>query len=879
MLVNNDLDCKSEIYHILIIEDSLADFELYQRFLQKDQVYYYQIEYAETATEGLVLFRDKKPHFVIVDYSLPDMNGLKLISEIKKLDQFPEVPIIMMTGLGNEAIALQGMKQNIQDYLVKSDLDFHKFINTIYRLISLTDSQQFNLSQEVIEVLLIDDSELDLKIHQKFLSKDQNSPFKVYTAKTAQEALNFLKKKEVDIIVTDYMLPDLNGIELIKNYQTFKKSNTTCIILMTSFGNEKLVVDAFKNGVSDYLLKENILLNNFAQILKENFYKVRLASQLKEIQLQKNLLSKISLNIRKSLDLDDIIQTSVTEIKEYLLCDRVLIYRLNELGEGKIVAEAVNNPFFKSLGLNITDTFFEDSKNREEYIINCRKQIVNNVDEANLTPCHREILEQFQVKSIVTIPIIIDSVKNPLWGVLVTHFCKEIHYWKNSEISFLNEVSLQITIAIQQGLLLAELKKQRDIAHQATEAKSSFLANMSHEIRTPMNGVVAMAEMLSFTNLTEEQKDYLSIIQSSGKSLLNLINDILDLSKLEAGKIELYLTEFILQDIVKEVTNLFNFTLKQKDLNLELDIRKDLPIKYLGDCQRLKQVLLNLIGNAVKFTAHGKIKIIIDKYSTFLDIKTKPLFKEENQNHILSKEDLAQLNTQTNPKEDEIKLYFAIEDSGIGISSEDQKKLFLPFSQVENSTTKTFQGTGLGLSICKKLVELMGGNIGIESNIDQGSTFWFTVNLKSLNDLSAESLQSENQENIMETKVITKQEKILLVEDNKVNQIVVKHQLRKIGYQCDIAENGQMALDLLQEKSYDLIFMDCQMPILDGYDATRAIRQNDQTKDLIIIGLTAFAMETDKEKCIDAGMNSYLSKPCSVNEIEIIIEKWIKVKK
>ncbi|BAQ66564.1 response regulator [Geminocystis sp. NIES-3709] len=849
MLVNNDVDCRSEIYQVLIIEDSLADFELYQKFLQKDQLHYYKIEYAETATEGLDFFRAKKPDFVIVDYSLPDMNGLKLISAIKKLDQFPEVPIIMMTGLGNEAIALQAMKQNIQDYLVKSDLDFHKFINTIYNLITLTSTQNFNSEEQIIEVLLIDDSELDLKLYQKFLTEDQNSLFNVYTAKTAQEALNFLKRKEVDVIVTDYQLPDMNGIELIKNYQKFRKLNEVCIILMTGFGNEKLVVDAFKNGVVDYFLKENILFNNFAQKLKENVYKIRISSQLKEIQLQKNLLSKISLNIRKSLELEEIIQTSVTEIKKYLLCDRVLIYKLNRLGEGKIIAEEVNNPFLKSLGLNITDTFFEDSRNREEYVINFRKQVISNINESNLTPCHQQLLKQFQVKSIVTIPIIIESVENPLWGVLVVHFCKEIHYWKNNEISFLNEVSLQITIAIQQGLLLTELKKQRDIAYQATQAKSAFLANMSHEIRTPMNGILGMAEMLSFTNLTEEQKDYLTIIESSGKNLLNLINDILDLSKLEAGKIELHLTEFILQDIVKELINLFSFTLKKKNLTIELDITKDLPVKYLGDCQRLKQILINLVGNAIKFTSKGNIKIIIKEYSRLSD-----------------------------NKQNEIELYFAIQDSGIGINLEDQKKLFLPFSQVENSTTKNFQGTGLGLSICKKLVELMGGNIGIKSNLDQGSTFWFTANLKSLSYLSSESLNYQTKENIIDKKFIAKQEKILLVEDNKVNQIVVKNQLKKIGYKCDIADNGQIALDLLKKKSYDLIFMDCQMPILDGYDTTLAIRQNEKTKDMIIIGLTAFAMEKDKEKCIDSGMNSYLSKPCNLNEISSAIKKWIKGK-
>ena len=373
---------------------------------------------------------------------------------------------------------------------------------------------------------------------------------------------------------------------------------------------------------------------------------------------------------------------------------------------------------------------------------------------------------------------------------------------------------------------------------------------MSHEIRTPMNGILGMAEILSLDNLNEQHQDYVDIIRSSGNSLLNLINDILDLSKLESGKVELESIEFSLQNVIRDLLSLFEVAAQEKKLKIFVDIAKGIPNKYLGDSGRLKQILINLIGNAIKFTFTGSVKIIIQEFVA---------------NSAVGQE---------NEEECTIQLYFGIEDTGIGIALEAQNLLFQPFSQVESSTTRRFGGTGLGLAICKQIVELMDGSIGIKSHPNQGSTFWFTAKFQYLDCFPQAAIQKPSPKDPIKS-VVLKTEKILLAEDNAINQKVVVTQFQRMGYKCDIAENGEVVLEKLKQKTYDIIFMDCQMPVLDGYDTTRVIRQNEQMKDLIIIGLTAFAMKDDREKCLDAGMNDYLAKPYTIPILQEMINKWI----
>jgi PAS domain S-box-containing protein len=566
----------------------------------------------------------------------------------------------------------------------------------------------------------------------------------------------------------------------------------------------------------------------------------KLASErLKKSQQMTSLLHRISNTVSTSKGLDELF-TDIRTILSKVIDTTNFFIALYEPGKDQLIFKILfdekddiaNYPPQKNISKG-------EIAGLSSYVINTAKPLFvtdQDIIDQNI-PCAGTL-----PKIWLGVPL---KVGEMVLGVMAVQSYTNANQFSQKDLDLIVTVSEQTAMAIKEVLNTEELKNAKAVAESATKSKSDFLANMSHEIRTPMNAIMGMTHLALQTKLTEKQQDYLKKTHRSATSLLGLINDILDFSKIEAGKMDMESVDFHLDDVLDNVSTLISIKAEETGLALEFQTPTEIPRFLKGDSLRLGQILINLSNNAVKFTAKGKVTI-----------ETKLIEKTS----------------------DKFKLQFAVHDTGIGLTREQIGKLFKSFSQADSSTTRKFGGTGLGLTISKRLVEMMDGKIWVESEPGKGSSFIFTACFGHGNEeeITARASQKGFDKEALRS---IQGARILLVEDNEINQQVAQEILENAGFVIDIAEDGLKAVEAVEKTSYDLVLMDIQMPVMDGYESTKTIRGNPQFKDLPILAMSASAMTQDLEDAKAVGMNDHVAKPIDVDGLMKTLLKWVKHKK
>jgi PAS domain S-box-containing protein len=638
------------------------------------------------------------------------------------------------------------------------------------------------LLESPIKILYVEDDVVDQKAFQRHI-KNGNFNLQCQLASSIGDARDLLATNKYDVIITDYLLKNETGfsiIEMVKNVP---------VIFITGQGDQLVAVKAMKKGAFDYIIKESSghYLDLLTTTIEKAFSYNNTHKKLEEAEQE----------IKKLLWALGQINNSITILDK----------------EGKI--EWVNKGFENLFGHSL-----EDVKNKSACELR-RKDISKNKLEKFFSRAFRQ-------KNILTCESQITNNKEQKCWIYTTMTPVK------DEAGNLIRIIIVDTDINEKKKIEQELIKAKEEAEEAAVAKQQFLANMSHEIRTPINGIMGMMHMLENTEHAETRQKYLQLVNYASNNLLNIINDILDISKLEFGKMVIEKIDFNISELVLGIKKSMQYQAESKGLELNCNIDNEIPLHLYGDPSRLNQILINLVGNAIKFTEKGSVTISV-----------KTILKSKHKAQLL----------------------FTVSDTGIGIAADKQSHIFEYFHQVNSDTTRQYGGTGLGLAIVKRLAELQGGKAWFKSKENEGSEFY--VNMEFEIGLTHKQNYVQQTGNL-EGRFL-KGKKILLVEDEALNQMVAKYLLEnELGASVEIASNGQMAISILEKTSFDLIIMDIQMPKMNGYDTAHYIRTKLPTPQnkTLILAMTAHAFKDEEIKCKEAGMNDFISKPIKIDELK-----------
>ncbi len=645
-----------------------------------------------------------------------------------------------------------------------------------------------------LSVLLVDDEPAILALLHRMLS---NRIEHLYTATDGVEALKLFQEHQLDMIVSDYSMPRMNGTQLLKEIRLLNQHIP--FLLCTALTDHDVLIQAIEYGITAIIskpIKSEILFEKITQIASEKAARIELLSQ-KEMFDEKLKAEKRYLDVILN-HVDSVV--AMASIEEKLLFANEKFFHISPYD---------NFAHFKQQHDCICDIFESREGFLQPYIDG--KYWINHVED-NPKASHKAIIRDRMNQELI-------------YNIKTQHVRND--YKSDIYVITLTDIT--------------ELEEAKEKAHAVAQAKGEFLANMSHEIRTPMNGILGFTSLLQKTQMNEKQSHYLDLIDTSTQTLLNTVNDILDYSKLESGKFELDSTPVYPIEAFKKISDIFTLKMEEKGIKYTVSIDPILKSCIKIDLLRIQQIITNLISNAMKFTPSGEN---IHFYSNFL------LRDEE-----------------------EIKLRIGVQDSGIGIPKEKQNLIFQSFSQADSSITRKYGGTGLGLSICSQLAVLMESELKLSSEEGIGSDFYLDIWVKICSENELHELSSEVQKPIGRTVFDAK---VLLAEDNEINQILFQEILSQYGIQTEIANDGKEALEIMGKISYDLILMDINMPNLDGIKALKIARYQDIRTP--IVALTANAMAGDREKYLELGFDEYLTKPLDFKEVERVLIHFLSTK-